>query len=123
MVRIKKVKYLSEYKLELLFNDGKTKIVDFENWINQGGFYILPLRDIKYFKKVMMDESNYTICWPNGADFCPDVLYEIGKEIHEQKKQPTPKIRRRKQISSEKTEFKILATAKAKKVSKKTKSK
>jgi hypothetical protein len=33
------------------------------------------------FKKVRVDDSQYTICWPNGADFCPDVLYESGEEV------------------------------------------
>lgn len=99
MIRIKKVEYLSEYKLKVLFTDGKTKIIDFKNWINEGGAYILPLRNLEYFKKVRMDEFNYTICWPNGADFSPDVLYEIGidfpqKGIREQKRNIKTKPRR-----------------------------
>ncbi len=83
LMRIKKVEYLNEYKLKLLFNNEKTKIIDFEDWIKNGGSYFSPLKDIQYFKKVKMDKFNYTICWPNGADFCPDVLYEMGKEEDE----------------------------------------
>jgi hypothetical protein len=78
MLRIKNVKYMNEYKLKVLFSDGKTKIIDFKNWINEGGAYITHLRNIEYFKKVQLDEFNYTICWPNGADFSPEILYEIG---------------------------------------------
>lgn len=86
MKRVKKIEYVSEYKLKLLFNDEKTKIVDFEDWIIEGGIYLLPLKNIQYFKKVRMDSFNYSICWPNGADFSPDVLYEQGREVARKKK-------------------------------------
>ena len=90
MIRVKKIKYISDYKLKLLFSDEKMKVVDFEDWINEGGVYLTPLKASEYFKKVKMDEFNYSICWPNGADFSPDVLYNKGVDV-EQKKCPTPK--------------------------------
>jgi len=82
LIRVKKVEYLRDYKLKILFNNGKIKIVDFENWISEGkDFYLKPLQDLAFFQTVRLDEHKYSICWPNGADFCPDVLYEIGEEI------------------------------------------
>lgn len=103
LIRIKKVNYLSEYKLNIAFSDGKTKTVDFENWIREGKGYLKSLKDIEYFKKVEIDDCHYTICWPNGADFCPDVLYEIGTSVEPQTKRSKQKskitksvIRRRK---------------------------
>ena len=81
-----------------------TKVVNFEPWIMEGGELIQPLQDIKYFKKVKMDKFNYTISWPNGADFCPDVLYESGEEVGVSQKRacgiskgPVKSIKRRKQ--------------------------
>ena len=120
MKRIKKIKYLNEYKLELLFDDGKTKTVDFEDLIKEDGFYTLPLRDLKYFKKVRMDEFSYTICWPNGANFSPDFLYDIGLGVNESKTLLPKTIRRKKPLAS-KNEFKIQVTAKAKRISKNNK--
>src|SRR5438105_14292972 len=99
ILRIKSVRYLKEYKLKVLFSNGKIKIVDFENWINEGGTYFFPLRDLEYFKNVQMDEFNYSICWPNGADFSPDVLYEFGKEIEQARKIPSTRRRRAKTSS------------------------
>lgn len=90
MLHIKNFEYVGEYKLKLLFSDEKTKIVDFKAWIDEGTVYLLPLKDLKFFKKVSLDEFNYTICWPNGADFCPDVLYEIGEDVQEKKKTKPP---------------------------------
>lgn len=84
--RIKRVEYLEGYKLKLFFRNNKIKIVDFEKWIRKGKGYLLPLKNIEYFKKVRIDDCQYTICWPNGADFCPDVLYELGKEIKSTKR-------------------------------------
>jgi hypothetical protein len=83
---VKKVKYLEDYKLALVFNDGKTKIVDFEYRLKNAKNMFLPLKDIDYFKKVRAD--GITIVWPNGLDLCPDVLYEIGEEVKEKKQLP-----------------------------------
>ncbi len=81
MIRVKNVEYVKDYKLRLLFSDEKAKIVDFKDWINEETVYLLPLKDLQYFKKVRMDKFNYSICWPNGADFSPDVLYKIGNDV------------------------------------------
>ncbi len=102
MIRISSVEYLNEYKLKVLFSDGTRKILDFENWINEGGAYMLPLRDVKYFKKVKMDEFNYTICWPNGADFSPDALYEMGLNISNKKHSSEKTIPKRRKKNSAK---------------------
>src|SRR5579862_7804068 len=80
MLRVKQVQYLNGYKLKLLFSNGKSKIVDFEHWISEDNFYLKPLRNIEYFKKVRIDDSDYSICWPNGAEFCPDTLFAVGRE-------------------------------------------
>lgn len=113
MLRIKNVSYVNDYKLKILFNDGKTKVVDFENWINEGGLYILQLKNLLFFKKFQMDEFDYALCWPNGADFSPDALYEIGVEVKEQKKQTRPPTRR-KRVSSSSVKSQAGISAKAK---------
>ena len=76
---VKKVKYLDGYKLQLKFDDGKAKIVDFEERLQNAKNMFLPLKDVNYFKKVKADGT--TLVWPNGLDLCPDVLYEIGQDI------------------------------------------
>jgi hypothetical protein len=91
LLRIVSVKYLDGYRLNIQFNDNKTKIVDFENWIKSGKGYFLPLKNIEYFKKVKLDKFNYSVCWPNGADFSPDVLYALGRDT----KNVTPKGKKR----------------------------
>lgn len=76
---VKKMKYVDGYRISLTFNDKKTKIVDLESYLDKGIF--LPLRDLEYFKQVRLSKEAGTIFWPNEADFCPDVLYSIGKEV------------------------------------------
>lgn len=76
---IKKVKYLDGYRLELVFNDKITKIVDLSDMVKKAKNMLLPLKDIDYFKKVSCD--GITICWPNGVDLCPDVLYDTGTKV------------------------------------------
>jgi Protein of unknown function (DUF2442) len=90
-MKVKKVEYFNDYKLKILFSDKKTKIVDIEPIINKSKGLFHPLKDIEYFKKVSLDDSQFplSICWPNGADICPDLLYELGKDTVESSKKMT----------------------------------
>lgn len=101
-MRVKKVEYIDGYRLKLLFSDEKTKIVDLSDLVKTGGFYFDPLRDIEFFKKVSLDDEKYplSIQWPNDADVCPDVLYEIGEDVQELKNQTKPKIRHNRKNAS-----------------------
>jgi hypothetical protein len=40
-----------------------------------------PLPDLELFRQVKVNEETRTIEWPNGADFAPEFLYEIGREV------------------------------------------
>ena len=75
---VKKINKIEGYKITLTFNDNKTKTVNLESYLDKGIF--LPLRDFAYFNKVHLNKEAGTIVWPNEADFCPDVLYKIGKD-------------------------------------------
>lgn len=89
MLRISQVEYLNDYKLQVTFNNGKIKNVDLENLVQTGGFYFEPLKNKNAFKSVAVDDMNYSICWPNGADLSPDTLYEMGIEMKKAaRKQP-----------------------------------
>lgn len=80
-MRVKKVKYIKDYKLRLVFDDESVKIVNLETMVKSSYGVFFPLKDIDYFKKVTLDDCKLSICWPNGADICPDILYAMGKEI------------------------------------------
>lgn len=67
-------KYLGDYKINLLFNNGESKIVDLYDQLN--GKVFEPLRDITYFQSFVVKFN--TIEWSNGADFAPEYLFEIG---------------------------------------------
>ena len=73
---VKDVKYLSEYKLLLSFEDGSLRQVDLEPHLS--GEVFEPLKDINVFKSVHLNPELDTIVWDNGADMSPDFLYEIG---------------------------------------------
>lgn len=78
-MRVNRVKYLKDYKLELLFSDKKIKVIDLEKKVMNAKGIFQPLQDLAYFKQVALDDSHLSICWPNGADICPDILYEMGE--------------------------------------------
>ena len=80
LIRVKSVEYVDGYKIKLTFSNGKIKVVDLA-YIFKGdaGHYFEPLRDLERFKEVYCDYG--TICWPNEADFCPDLLYKLGEDI------------------------------------------
>ena len=68
--------YLSEYKLQIRFENGEIRVVDL--WPHLDGPVFEPLKDISYFKQFRVNTDIDTVVWPNDADFSPDFLYEIG---------------------------------------------
>ena len=81
--RVKQVRHLGDYRLELTFTDGTTGELDLkERVVGRGGVF-QPLEDVNFFRQVQVDPEAGTLVWPNAVDFCPDVLYSLvsGKSI------------------------------------------
>jgi hypothetical protein len=78
---IKDVNYISEYKLLLIFDDESIRLVDLESYLD--GKIFEPLKNVEYFKTVRVNHDLDTISWENGADMCPDFLYEVGVTVSE----------------------------------------
>jgi hypothetical protein len=68
------VRPLEDYRLLLRFEDGVEGEVDMAKMIHFEGVFA-PLRDRASFLEVRVNPEIGTICWPNGADLDPDVLY------------------------------------------------
>jgi len=75
MIRIRSVVPLETFNVKLSFTDGSERVVDLAPYLH--GPVFEPLKqDREAFRAVRVDEELGTIVWPNGADICPDVLYE-----------------------------------------------
>lgn len=68
------VKPTGDYRLYLRFDDGCEGTVDISQLIQFHGVFA-PLKSIQEFFTVFVNQETGTICWPNGADLDPDVLY------------------------------------------------
>jgi len=81
--KVSRVRHIRDYRLELSFTDGTARELDFRQRIVGCGGVFRQLEDIEFFKQVQVETEAGTIAWPNGVDFCPDVLYSLatGKPI------------------------------------------
>lgn len=70
------VRLMDDYQLHLRFEDGIEGAVDVADLVTFTGVFA-PLRSYDYFRRVRVDTELGTICWPNGADLDPDVLYSL----------------------------------------------
>ena len=78
-LHVTNVTYLKKYQLRLTFDNGITKDVDLQAELY--GEVFEPLQEIELFKQVAVNPDTNTIEWPNGADFAPEFLFEIGREV------------------------------------------
>jgi len=70
------VRVMDDYQLHLRFEDGIQGVVDVADLVAFTGVFA-PLHSHDYFRRVRVDAELGTICWPNGADLDPDVLYSL----------------------------------------------
>jgi hypothetical protein len=72
LIRVKSVKPLDGFKVQLGFENGTQKEVDLELYLH--GPIFEPIRnDPALFRAVKVEGGS--IAWSNGADIDPDVLY------------------------------------------------
>jgi hypothetical protein len=70
---------LDRYRVELTFSDGVRASLDLTNRIVGRGGVFAPLEDLHFFQQARVNSELGTVEWPNGADFCPDLLYHWAK--------------------------------------------
>lgn len=77
MKRVKNVKALDNFELEIEFTNDELRIMDMKPYLQ------LPiyreLKDPNIFSKVKVAFN--TVQWENGSDFDPDSLYNLSKEL------------------------------------------
>lgn len=72
--KVKSVKPLSDYKLLLTFENEEKRIFDMKPYLAKGIYE--QLKDQAVFNSVRLCFD--TIEWNNGADLCPEVLFNEG---------------------------------------------
>jgi len=83
--RVSGVRHINDYELEISFSDGVVASLDFLKRIVGRGGVFASLEKIDVFAQVAVDREAGTLVWPNGVDFCPNMLYAeaTGKDIKE----------------------------------------
>jgi len=74
---VKAAEAFEPYMLKVTFDNDEVKIIAMSGFLHRKIY--APLRDFEFFKRVRVDADLDTIVWENGADICPNVLYEMGK--------------------------------------------
>jgi len=77
MHRILEIKIVGNHQIQLKFEDGLIRIIDFRPFIKNG--LSKDLSDIGFFNQVEI-ESGGGLSWPNGFDFCPNFLHDYIRE-------------------------------------------
>ncbi|HEX8695517.1 MAG TPA: DUF2442 domain-containing protein [Longimicrobium sp.] len=78
-LHVTRATHLGEYELRIEFNDGSTKDVDLSGELY--GEVFEPLRDPELFRRGALNPETGTVEWPNGADFAPEFLHQIGRPV------------------------------------------
>ena len=76
--RIKIVEPLPDYKLKVLFDDGKTVIYDVKEDIDTIESYKDLATVHGLFQQVQLDESRTCVYWNDQIDLPSDTIYEYG---------------------------------------------
>ena len=78
-LKVDSVTHLREYELRIEFNNGIVK--DVELGCELYGDSYEALRDPGLFAGVRVNPGTGTIEWPNGADFSPEFLFDVGQSV------------------------------------------
>ncbi|MCX6276505.1 MAG: DUF2442 domain-containing protein [Bacteroidetes bacterium] len=76
------IKSVKPYTITIEFDNGEIKTINLEmklrEWSQSPESKFKYLIDPGNFIEVSVEPELHTICWKNGIDLCPDVLYAMG---------------------------------------------
>jgi len=75
-------RYLENYKIELVFENGERGVVDFSGYLDAGGVFG-RFRDMNFFRRYRLDRELGTLVWDDEVDIAPETLYSraTGKPL------------------------------------------
>lgn len=71
------VKCLDEFRLELVFDDGKSGILDCKPIIARGGVFT-RLRDPEVFQRATVNSELGVVTWDDEVDIAPETAYSLA---------------------------------------------
>lgn len=72
---------ISQRTLSIQFDNGYQGILKLDDFINNYTGVFKPLLDPEYLDRVSINTDLGTVCWPNGADLCPDSVYTRMQKV------------------------------------------
>ncbi|HET6231296.1 MAG TPA: DUF2442 domain-containing protein [Longimicrobiaceae bacterium] len=78
-LHVSRARVLDDHRLWVEFDNGVAKEVDLSTEMH--GEVFEPLRSPEMFALMSVNEETGTVEWPNGADFAPEFLFRIGREV------------------------------------------
>jgi len=95
LVDVIEVKYITDYRLFIKFNDGFSGEIDFLPHLDFAGVFA-PLRSKEMFAQARVEPEDITISWPTGADWAPETLYEMllqeSKRLPSNERKQSPRL-------------------------------
>ena len=79
--KIKAVHPLSDYRLQVQFSEGISKIYDVKPLFNKWAVFQVLKNEPALFAEVEVDTGGYGIVWNDELDLSCDELYENGKTV------------------------------------------
>lgn len=74
MLRISDAEYLGEYKMRVVFNDGREGVANLRPMVlDEPRTVFAPLRDLPAFRQFSIEHG--TLCWPGDLDVAPEYIY------------------------------------------------
>ena len=88
--------YVGDYRIEIVFEDGKRGVVDFSRYLERGGVFE-RFKDIAFFRSFSINDELGTLTWADEVDVAPETLYAeatgsaLPKWVEEEETHPANK--------------------------------
>lgn len=66
--------YIGDYRIKLIFDDGKEGEIDFSTYCDLGGVFE-KFRDLNFFRDFRVDPDFGVLRWGDDVDIAPETLY------------------------------------------------